>query len=67
MTFNGIRKDSFLRYREKEIHMRLQKRDATYPGNFKAKHLLDIKVRNISYVYDLDAQVDKKNTEKTAK
>ena len=67
MTFNGIRKDSFLRYREKEVHLRLQKRDTNYKEDYKAKHLLDIKVRNTSFIYDLDAQVDKRNTKKTAK
>ena len=30
VTFDGIRKDSFLRYEEQEMHKRLKNRDNTY-------------------------------------
>ena len=49
------------------MYLRLRKRDTKIQEEFKAKHLLDIKVGNTSYIYDLDAQVDKRNTKKTAK
>ena len=42
VTFDGIRKDSILRYHEKEMHERLKKRDEEYNDEYKPRHLLNV-------------------------
>ena len=55
VTFDGIKKDSFLRSFEKESHVRLQQqlqnKDKLYAPEV---HLLNVTVQNTSYVFDLD-------------
>ena len=57
ITFDGIRKDSFLRYEEQEMHKRLNKRDETYRDSemYKQEHFLDLTIANTSYLFNLDA------------
>ena len=57
ITFDGIRKDSFLRYEEQEMHKRLMKRDDTYRESemYKQEHFLDLTIANTSYLLNLDA------------
>jgi hypothetical protein len=60
ITFDGIRKDSFMRYEEQEMHKRLKKRDNTYGESdmYKQEHFLDLTIANTSYLFNLDAQVE---------
>ena len=64
VTFDGIRKDSIMRYHEKEMHARLIDRDQTLQDKiYTPAHLLNLTVANTAYVYDLDtqAQLEKKS------
>ena len=60
VTFDGIRRDSILRFHEKEMHERLKKRDEEYNHEYKPRHLLNVCVANTGYIYDLDETVEKK-------
>ena len=63
VTFDGIKEDSYLRYKELELHQRMliedmiegkkNKKDQEY----KPRHLLNLTVSNTSYVFDLDATI----------
>ena len=59
VTFDGIRKDSILRFHEKEMHERLKKRDEKHNHEFKLKHLLNVCVANTGYIYDLEETIEK--------
>ena len=73
VTFDGIKEDSYLRYKELELHQRMliedmidgkkNKKDQEY----KPKHLLNLTVSNTSYVFDLDATIEKKKASQDAK
>ena len=56
VTFDGVSKDSYLRTHNREMHKRLQSRNYynNEYKNFRIRHLLNICVRNTSYIYDLD-------------
>ena len=55
VTFDGIRKDSYLRLHNKEMHERLVKKGVVDTDmGFKKRHLLNVCVANTSYVFDLD-------------
>ena len=62
VTFDGIKEDSYLRYKELELHQRMligdkkDKKDQEY----KPRHLLNLTVSNTSYVFDLDATIENK-------
>ena len=66
VTFDGIKEDSYLRYKELELHQRMlieKKKDQEY----KPRHLLNLTVSNTSYVFDLDATIEKKIATQDAK
>ena len=48
VTFDGIKKDSFLRYRDKLAH-----------NQKEISHLLCVTITNTNYVFDLDAHLMK--------
>ena len=57
VTFDGIKKDSYLRYAELELHRRMiQKLQPV--GEYKPRSLLNLTVSNTNYVFDLDATIE---------
>ena len=57
VTFDGIKKDSYLRYAELELHRRMiQKMQPV--GEYKPRNLLSLTVSNTNYVFDLDATIE---------
>ena len=58
VTFDGIKKDSYLRSSELESHRRMSlinKIDEEVDQEpYKPRHLLDVTVSNTSYVFDID-------------
>ena len=59
VTFEGIRKDSNLRYQERILQYRLHNRQEGEDKEFEFRHLLDVVIGNRSYIYYLDEQVEK--------
>ena len=62
VTFDGIKEDSYLRFKELELHQRMLM-DGKKIGEdqeYKPRHLLNLTVSNTSYVFDLDATIEKK-------
>ncbi len=55
VTFDGIKKDSSLRYWEKQSTERSKKNKKYTPK----RHLLDVSIANTSYIYDLDEHLKK--------
>ena len=57
VTFDGIKKDSYIRYAELELHRRMiQKLQPV--GEYKPRSLLNLTVSNTNYVFDLDATIE---------
>ena len=57
VTFDGIKKDSYLRSSELESHRRMNLmniKDEACQEPYKPRHLLDVTVANTSYVFDID-------------
>ena len=73
VTFDGIKEDSYLRYKELELHQRMLIEDmiegkkSKKNQEYKPKHLLNLTVSNTSYVFDLDATIEKKKASQDAK
>ena len=56
VTFDGIKKDSYLRYKEKQSLKRSTKKEVDRDNK---SHLLCVTITNTNYVFDLDAQIVK--------
>ena len=62
VTFDGIKEDSYLRFKELELHQRMlmDGKKSEKDQEYKPRHLLNLTVSNTSYVFDLDATIEKK-------